>query len=86
MISHNQVVALSDSFRVHYMINLVHVITDKPKRLHVHDTRSPSPFAQTNALFALIASGLRHLAFSIQPGGISYPHAHHKAENLDIVL
>ena len=68
------------------MINLVPVITDKPERLHVHDIRSLSPFAQTNALFALIASGLRHLAFSIQPGGISYPRAHHKAENSDIVL
>jgi len=48
------------------MINLVHVITDKPERLHVHDPRSPSPFAQTNALFALIASGLRHSAFSLE--------------------
>jgi len=48
------------------MINLVHVITDKPERLHVLDTRSPSPFAQTNALFALITSGLRHSTFSLE--------------------
>jgi hypothetical protein len=58
-----------DSFRLHYMINLVHVITDKPEMLHVHDTISSSPFVQTNALFLLwpkVAWGIQHSAFSLK--------------------